>query len=65
MDKLLKFIKNREARKTPMVTLSVNLERKHQAWVKHRSINLSKLVRALLDKLASGETIDLEIDGKK
>jgi hypothetical protein len=58
MDKLLKFLKKREKR-PPMVTLSVNLEKRHQAWLKEKSVNLSKLVRAIVDKAMRGEDIDL------
>jgi hypothetical protein len=59
MDKLLKFIKDKSTKKTPMVTLSVNLEKRHQDWLKAKSVNLSKLVRAIVDKAMRGEDLDL------
>jgi hypothetical protein len=58
MDKLIKFLKRKEKR-PPMVTLSVNLEKRHQAWLKEKSVNLSKLVRAIIDKAMREEDLDL------
>jgi len=55
----LKNFTHAKERKPPRVTLSVNLEKTHRDWLKKNAVNLSKLVRALIEKAMRGEDLDL------
>jgi len=56
--KLDRFIKDKSGVKVSMSTTSVNLESRHMEFLKRRNLNLSAMVRELLDSLITDESDD-------
>ena len=57
--KLDRYIKNVKGDKVESKTRSVNLEQRHIEFLNQRKLNLSLMVRDLIDKLIKDETDEL------
>ncbi len=55
MSKLDRFIKNKLGDKSPQVTTSVNIEARHLDFLRRHNLNLSGMVRDMLDSLLKEE----------
>lgn len=56
--KLDRFIKDKTGEKVSMKTTSVNLEAKHMEFLKRKNLNLSALIREVLDGYMEDEEND-------
>lgn len=52
---LERFIKNKSGEKVENKTTSINLEKRHHDFLKERNLNLSAMVRDMLERLMSAE----------
>jgi hypothetical protein len=59
-NKLARYIKDSSGSKTEMTTRSVNIEKRHQDFLKTNDLNLSKIVRDAIERLIGESSEDGE-----
>lgn len=58
MKKLDKFIKNKQGEKVELTVTSINILKKHHDFIKEKNVNLSAMIRELIDQLIEEDKQD-------